>query len=113
MEKNKYIIVLYANNKKDISVIKLSNNLKDMEKMIGNKLDMIEKGEVIIIYDKTKNKLKEGSIDVDKILGSFLIVGNDKHNSDFISLTNDQIKKYKRILRKSREKQEEEEVECE
>lgn len=113
MEKNRFITVLYC-NEKELKAIEIKNTLKDMSKIVGEKFDMIENDDCVVIYNRRKNKLKESSINLKEIQGSFIIAGNNKANSDFISLTNEQINKYKAELAKDMQQQkEEDEMECE
>jgi len=118
MECNRYIKILLKEPKKKPRIITIENTLENMQELVNGTIEVIyHKGAFIICNEEGKIRNLEPNLFLEKdmILGSFFIVGDDYENADFISLSNKQIKKFKREILEEmqRENETENDWECE
>ena len=96
MSKNYMIAILKKEASKPV-VIKISKNLKSIEKIIGNELEVKEYENVLLIFNKNQKDetLKENTIFDDiKVRGNVMIVGNIKSTGDIRSLNKRELLHY-------------------
>lgn len=101
MECNRYIIILLKEPKKKPKIVTIENTLENMQYLVNGPIEILYyKGAFIICNEEGKLKNLEPNLFLEKdmILGSFFIVGDDYDNADFISLTNKQIKEFKKEI---------------
>lgn len=114
MEDNRYIEVLYKSPRKKPKRILIENTLEDMQKLVNGYIQIVRYKDALLVCNeerKMRNLEPNVMFKNDIICGSFFLVGDDYKNADFISLSEKQIKKYKKEL--SADIQIDYEMECE
>lgn len=108
MEENRTIEVLLKKPNRHPKLVKINNTLEEMQELVGGLIDIVPYNDVFIIKNARakKHKLKPNvKINEMLIYGSFFIVGNDEIKCDFISLSKEQIKKYKKEITRLRQEE--------
>lgn len=109
-----YIKILLKDHGKDPEIKKIRKQLKQMQEVVGGYIEAIPyKGAVLVCNEEGKLNNLEPNVDLgfDHILGSFFMVGDDEKNGDFKSLTDDEIKKFKKEFSLNLENKKEDEME--
>ncbi|MDD2518400.1 MAG: DUF3846 domain-containing protein [Bacilli bacterium] len=103
VEKIKVLFVAPEEEPKEMTIL---NTLKTKQKLVKGRIEVcyiLEDNEICLICNeegKLNGSLPNRDIGYDVIYGNFIIVGDDYVNGDFISLTPEQIKKYKNYFNK-------------
>lgn len=93
----------------------ISNKLEEYQKVVGGYIECVtlNNSDSVILVCNEEGKVDglplNRDIGYDIIAGTFFVVGDDYENGEFVSLTDDQIKKYKekfdeKSIRETREK---------
>ena len=94
-----YINVLVKEPYRNPVVKKIRNETARIEKILGGEFDLIEYDKYSFIAYNYKSKSK-GQIQIGQHLinGTILIIGNNRKEGDFRTLTNEQIKEFSKEL---------------
>lgn len=99
-EKEKKIRVLIVEPRKELYVKEIEDTLEEKQKIVGGLIDFIElEDDVDLIFNeesKINNLEMNRIIKNDIVCGTFIICG--QRNGESISLTDEQIKKYKKYF---------------
>lgn len=101
MENDRYIYVLYKQPNKKPKRIQIENKLEDMQKLVDGYIEIVRYKDVFLVCNeeaKLRGLEPNVTFGSEVICGSFFLIGDDKVNADFISLTEKQIKKYKKEI---------------
>lgn len=95
---------LYVETKKIPKEIEIDDDIETLQSLVKGYIECVylPKDEDVILVCNDSGKINNmelnRDIGYDIIAGPFLIVGNDKENGEFKSLTDDQLLKYKNIF---------------
>lgn len=102
-KKEKKLRVLIKEVGKDPRVIKIDNTLEIKQKLVNGLIEVIPYGDALLICNEEGKHLNLKTnivFDYDYIAGDCFVVGDDYENSDFKSLTNEQIEELSKDLDK-------------
>ena len=100
---NKKIRILYKEVGKEPQIMFIDNTLEAKQKLVGGLIEVVPYEDVLIICNeegKLLNMPPNLVFEYDYIAGNCFVIGDDYKNSDFKSLTDEEILKYREDLKK-------------